>query len=91
MYLAIENIDHTRTKARHPQTNGICERFHRTMQDEFYGIAFRKKLYTTLDDLQSDLDEWVEQYNRELDQANARIESGKFIRQEDLEKESLGW
>lgn len=72
LYLAIENIDHTRTKARHPQTNGICERFHRTIQDEFYAIAFRKKLYTTLDDLQSDLDEWIEQYNRE------RTHTGKY-------------
>jgi hypothetical protein len=23
-----DEIDHTRTKAKHPQTNGICERFH---------------------------------------------------------------
>ena len=30
LYLAIENIDHTKTKARSPQTNGICERFHKT-------------------------------------------------------------
>lgn len=30
LYLAIENIDHTRTKTRSPQTNGICERFHKT-------------------------------------------------------------
>ncbi len=72
LYLAIENIDHSRTKARHPQTNGICERFHRTIQDEFYAIAFRKKLYTTLDQLQTDLDEWVEQYNRE------RTHTGKY-------------
>jgi transposase InsO family protein len=35
LYLAVENIDHTRTKAHSPQTNGICERFHRTMQNEF--------------------------------------------------------
>jgi hypothetical protein len=72
LYLAIENIDHSRTKARHPQTNGICERFQRTIQDEFYAIAFRKKLYTTLDQLQTDLDEWVEQYNRE------RTHTGKY-------------
>ena len=65
LYLAIENIDHSRTKARHPQTNGICERFHRTIQDEFYAVAFRKKLYTTLEALQVDLDEWVQQYNQE--------------------------
>ena len=72
LYLAIENIDHSRTKARHPQTNGICERFHRTIQDEFYAIAFRKKLYTTLEELQADLDEWVEQYNQE------RTHTGKY-------------
>jgi len=72
LYLAIENIDHTRTKARHPQTNGICERFHRTIQDEFYAIAFRKKLYTTLVELQVDLDEWVAQYNQE------RTHTGKY-------------
>jgi transposase InsO family protein len=45
LYLAVENIDHSCTKARHPQTNGICERFHRTLQEEFYATAFRKKLY----------------------------------------------
>jgi transposase InsO family protein len=72
LYLAIENIDHSRTKARHPQTNGICERFHRTIQDEFYAVAFRKKIYTTLEELQTDLDEWVEQYNRE------RTHTGKY-------------
>jgi transposase InsO family protein len=49
LYLAVENIDHSRTKARHPQTNGICERFHRTIQEEFYATAFRKKLYQTAD------------------------------------------
>ncbi|MBN8638590.1 MAG: IS481 family transposase [Anaerolineae bacterium] len=72
LYLAIENIDHSKTKARHPQTNGICERFHRTIQDEFYAIAFRKKIYSTLEELQTDLDEWVEQYNRE------RTHTGKY-------------
>ena len=43
--LALENIDHSRTKTKRPQTNGICERFHKTVQDEFYSVAFRKKLY----------------------------------------------
>jgi transposase InsO family protein len=50
-HLAVENIDHSRTKARQPQTNGICERFHRTIQEEFYATAFRKKLYHSLEDL----------------------------------------
>jgi transposase InsO family protein len=42
LYLAIENIDHTRTKVKSPQTNGICERFHKTVLEEFYRVAFRK-------------------------------------------------
>lgn len=72
LYLAIEDIDHSRTKARHPQTNGICERFHRTMQDEFYSIAFRKKIYHNIEELQSDVDLWIEIYNKE------RPHSGKY-------------
>lgn len=65
LYLAIENIDHTRTKARSPQTNGIAERFHKTLLDEFYRIAFRKRLYGSIAELQSDLDEWLQIYNNE--------------------------
>jgi len=63
LYLAVENIDHSRTKAKSPQTNGICERFHRTMPEEFYSVAFRKKLHTSLEELQSDLDVWLGEYN----------------------------
>lgn len=65
LYLSIEDIDHTFTKARHPQTNGICERFHKTVQEEFYAITFRKKIYNTIEELQHDLDEWLEHYNKE--------------------------
>lgn len=72
LYLAIENIDHTKTKARSPQTNGICERFHKTVLQEFYQIAFRKKIYKTIEELQADLDLWVKQYNEE------RPHSGKY-------------
>lgn len=61
LYLAVENIDHTRTKTRHPQTNGICERFHKTMLNEFYRVTFRKKIYRTLEELQTDLDAWMEE------------------------------
>ncbi|WP_016760540.1 hypothetical protein [Leptospira weilii] len=49
-------IGHLKTKARYSQPNGICERFHRTIQDEFYAIAFRKKVYNSIEDLQKDLD-----------------------------------
>jgi transposase InsO family protein len=72
LYLALEDIDHSRTKAKSPQTNGICERLHRTMQDEFYATAFRKKIYSTLDELQTDLDLWLDEYN------NQRTHSGKY-------------
>ena len=54
---------HSRTKTKSPQTNGIAERFHKTMLDEFYRIAFRKKVYATLDELQADLDAWLAEYN----------------------------
>lgn len=72
LYLAVENIDHSRTKARHPQTNGICERFHRTIQEEFYSVAFRKKLYRSLEELQADVDLWIREYNE------SRPHSGKY-------------
>ena len=65
LYLAVEDVDHTRTKARSPQTNGICERLHKTMLDEFYRVAFRKKLYRTLEELQADVDTWMNHYNLE--------------------------
>ena len=65
LYLAINDIDHTKTKAKSPQTNGICERFHKTILDEFYRVAFRKKIYEDLESLQQDLDEWIHHYNHE--------------------------
>jgi transposase InsO family protein len=65
LYLAIEDIDHTRTKVKSPQTNGICERFHKTVLNEFYRVAFRKKLYASLEELQADLDEYMRHYNTE--------------------------
>jgi transposase InsO family protein len=65
LYLAVNDIDHTKTKARSPQTNGICERFHKTVLQEFYQVTFRKKLYTDLETLQSALDVWILNYNTE--------------------------
>jgi Integrase core domain len=65
LYLAVENIDHTRTKIKSPQTNGICERFHKTVLNEFYRVAFRKQIYRTLHELQADLDSWLKLYNEE--------------------------
>ena len=63
LYLAVEDIDHSRTKTRSPQTNGICERFHKTVLNEFYRVAFRKKVYRAIDELQADLDSWITRPN----------------------------
>jgi transposase InsO family protein len=65
LYMAVNDIDHTRTKAQSPQTNGICERFHKTILNEFYQVAFRKKIYGTMEELQADLDVWTYSYNHE--------------------------
>jgi transposase InsO family protein len=65
LYLAVEDIDHSRTKTKSPQTNGIVERFHKTALNEFYRIAFRKKLYRSIDELQIDLDTWLAEFNRQ--------------------------
>jgi len=72
LHLTIENIEHTKTKARHPQTNGICERFHQTIQTEFYATAFRKKVYNSLLDLQEDVEKWLLEYNEK------RTHPGKY-------------
>lgn len=72
LYLTIENVEHSKTKVKSPQSNGICERFHRTIQDEFYAVAFRKKLYESLESLQADLDQWIKEYNEQ------RTHTGKY-------------
>ncbi|WP_460030986.1 IS481 family transposase [Megalodesulfovibrio paquesii] len=65
LFLGVSGIEHTKTKVRHPQTNGICERFHKTVLNEFYQVAFRKKIYLSLKELQRDLDDWMDYYNNE--------------------------
>jgi len=72
LYLTIEGIDHTKTKTKSPQTNGICERFQRTVLNEFYQVAFRTKVYSSVEDLQADLDKWLKEYNE------TRPHSGKY-------------
>jgi transposase InsO family protein len=71
LYLDLEGIEHTRTKAKSPQTNGICERFHQTIQNEFYASAFRRKVYRSIEEVQADADAWVREYNEQ------RTHSGK--------------
>ncbi|MGJ0515372.1 MAG: IS481 family transposase [Methylomicrobium sp.] len=72
LYLAINDIEHSKTKVRSPQTNGICERFHKTILQEFYQVALRKNLYNDLAALQKDLDDWLDYYN------NHRTHQGKM-------------
>ena len=59
----MEDVDHSRTKTRNPQTNGIVERFHKTVLNEFYRVAFRKRIYGSIAELQADLDAWLVEYN----------------------------
>jgi len=93
LYLAINDIDHTKTKARSPQTNGICERFHKTILQEFYQVTFRKKIYRDIETLQVDLDQWIDKYNYERTHQGKMccgrtpmetLEDGKNIWQEKL-------
>ena len=65
LYLAVEDVDHSRTKTKNPQTNGIAERFHKTVLDEFYRVAFRKRIYGSIAELQDDLDTWMKSYNED--------------------------
>ena len=59
LYLSIEDIDHIKTKTKSPQTNWICERFYQTIQNEFYAAAFRKKVYTSIEEIQEDVENKV--------------------------------
>lgn len=65
LYLALNEIEHTKTKTNSPQTNGICEGFHKTVLNEFYKIAFRRKIYRTIEEVHFDFDDWLAYYNNE--------------------------
>jgi transposase InsO family protein len=71
IFLQYHEIEHTKTRARRPQSNGICESFHKTVLNEFYKVAFRKKIYREVEELQKDLDQWIGNYN------NTRTHQGK--------------
>jgi transposase InsO family protein len=65
LYLAINQIEHRKTQVHSPETNGFCERFHRTLKEEFFSVAFRRTFYETLEQMQIDLDQYMDFYNRE--------------------------
>ena len=62
-FLKQNKIRHTKIKPRTPQSNGIVERFNRTLLEEFYQIAMMKKVYSSLSELQDDLDKFIYYYN----------------------------
>ena len=72
LFLHLNDVEHSRTKARHPQSNGCTERLNQIIQDEFYKVAFRKKVYTTLEEIQQDLDLHMDKYNKD------RTNQGKY-------------
>lgn len=65
LYLALNDIEHRKTKVKRPQTNGFVERFNRTVLDEFLRPALRQTFYETVEALQKDLDSWLKHYNEE--------------------------
>ncbi len=65
LYLALNDIEHRRTRIRTPKTNGFIERFNRTILDEFFRIVFREKYFDTVEALQAELDIWLNHYNTE--------------------------
>jgi transposase InsO family protein len=100
VFLQYQEIEHTKTRARRPQSNGICESFHKTVLNEFYRVVFRKKVYASVEELQKDLDEWLEHYNNQRTHQGKRcqgrtpmetfIASLELARQKNLDKEFNG-
>jgi transposase InsO family protein len=94
LYLELNDIEHRKTQVRRPQTNGFVERFNRTVLDEFFRIAFRKKLYESVEALQVDLDAWLVHYNTERphqgyrNQGRRPIETIQLFLSQDVRNES---
>ena len=63
--LALNDIEHRRTKVRTSRTNGFIERFNRTALDELFRVTFRENFYERVNTLQEDLDKWLIHYNTE--------------------------
>ena len=65
LYLALNDIEHRKTKVRSPRTNGFVERFNGTVLEEFFRPVMHAKLFPSVEDLQADLDAWLHHYNHE--------------------------
>ncbi len=91
IFLDLYDIEHRRTKVATPRTNGFVERFNRTILYEFIRETFRDKLYTSVEELQVDLDKWLDYYNNERPHRGYRnmgrrpietIELGKTVKEQ---------
>jgi transposase InsO family protein len=76
--LAKTGIRHSYTKVKHPWTNGYSERLNQTILDEFYSVAFRKKIYRSLEELQKDLDEFMYRYNDHRAHQGYKLKEGGY-------------
>lgn len=56
-------IQHYRIEPGKPMFNGCCERFQRTILEEFYQTIFRKKFFYSLNELQNELNKYLAFYN----------------------------
>jgi transposase InsO family protein len=74
LLLSMEEIEHRRTKIRTPRTNGFVERMNRTMLDECFRVAGRTTWYEDIDQIQADLDRFMEYYNLERSHQGYRLQ-----------------
>lgn len=63
LFLQLEDIAHRTTRVRRPQSNGILERFHRTLLDEHFRVEGRRTWFETIEEMQAVLDDYLEGYN----------------------------
>jgi transposase InsO family protein len=65
LYLALNEIEHRKTRVGSPKTNGFVERFNGTVLGEFFRPAMHRRLYESVETLQADLDAWLHHYNHQ--------------------------
>jgi transposase InsO family protein len=73
LLLAMEGIEHRRTKIATPRTNGFVERMNRTLLDECFRVAGRQTWYITPAEIQRDLDTFLRYYNLERSHQGYRL------------------
>jgi len=67
-------IEHRRTKPRHAWTNGFVERLQGTILSELWRVAFRRTYYTSMAQLERDLQAYLRFYNRERPHQGYRLQ-----------------